>query len=149
MPAAEVLATDISAEALEVARRNATALGAEVEFIEGDLLDPFVNGGHKFDVIVSNPPYILHDAMPELQAEVAREPALALDGGNDGLDVIRQLLVGARGALLPDRSAIFIEIDPPVADSAFKLAGQGFPDAAVSLLTDLAGLTRCLAIELG
>ena len=149
MPAAEVLATDISTGALEVARQNATALGAEVEFIEGDLLNPFADGRQKFDVIVSNPPYILHGAMPGLQAEVAREPALALDGGNDGLDVIRPLLVGLRGTLKPVCSAAYIEIDPPVAEVAFNLAEQGFPDASVSLLTDLAGLTRCLSIELG
>ena len=149
MRAAAVSATDISAGALEVARQNAAAHGAEVEFIEGDLLDPFANGGDKFDVIVSNPPYILHDAMPGLQAEVAREPALALDGGNDGLDVIRPLLAGIRAALKPDSNAAYIEIDPPIADSVFELAGKEFPNASVSLLTDLAGLTRCLAIELG
>ena len=153
MPAAEVVATDISIGALEVARQNAAALGAEVEFFEGDLLGPLLGvgdgRGDVFDVIVSNPPYILHDAMPGLQAEVAREPGLALDGGYDGLDTIRPLLAGIRAALKPGRSAAYIEIDPPIAESAIELAGNEFPEASVSLLTDLAGLTRCLAIELG
>ena len=153
MPAAEVVATDISIGALEVARQNAAALGAEVEFFEGDLLGPLLGvgdgRGDVFDVIVSNPPYILHDAMPGLQAEVAREPGLALDGGYDGLDTIRPLLAGIRAALKPGRSAAYIEIDPPIAESAIELAGNELPDASVSLLTDLAGLTRCLAIELG
>jgi release factor glutamine methyltransferase len=153
MPAAEVVATDISADALKVARQNAMDLGAEVEFFEGSLLGPLLNvgdgRGDEFDVIVSNPPYILHDAMPGLQAEVAREPGLALDGGVDGLAVIRPLLVDIRGALKPGWSAAYIEIDPPIADSAFELAGNQFPDASVSLLTDLAGLVRCLAIENG
>ena len=120
---------------------------------EGDLLGPLLGvgdgRGDVFDVIVSNPPYILHDAMPGLQAEVAREPGLALDGGYDGLDTIRPLLAGIRAALKPGRSAAYIEIDPPIAESAIELAGNEFPDASVSLLTDLAGLTRCLAIELG
>jgi release factor glutamine methyltransferase len=146
MPAAEVVATDISAGALEVASRNATELGAEVEFFEGDLFDPLTG---QFDVIVSNPPYVLHGAMPGLQAEVAREPALALDGGDDGLDVIRPLLLGVRGALMPDWSTAYIEIDPPIAEAVLELAGEEFPGGSISLLTDLAGLARCVAIERG
>ena len=81
MPAAEVVATDISAGALYVARQNAGSLGAEVGFFEGDLLDPLLDDRGRIDVIVSNPPYILRGAMQGLQAEVAREPNLALDGG--------------------------------------------------------------------
>ncbi len=153
LPAAEVVATDISADALEVARGNAVSLGAEVVFFEGDLFEPFVNDGDSgkamFDVIVSNPPYILHSAMPVLQAEVAREPELALDGGNDGVDVIKPLLAGIRAMLKPGWSAAYIEIDPPIADAVFELAENEFPGASISLLTDLAGLTRCLAIENG
>ena len=146
LPAAEVVATDISAGALDVAIGNAANLGAEVEFFEGDLLDPLSG---QFDVIVSNPPYILHDAMPELQAEVAREPGLALDGGEDGLDTIRPLLSGVRAALKPGGSAAYIEIDPPIAESVLELAVKQFPGASISLLTDLAGLARCVAIERG
>ena len=146
MPAAEVVATDISAGALDVASGNAANLGAEVEFFEGDLLDPLSG---QFDVIVSNPPYILHDAMPGLQAEVAREPGLALDGGIDGLDAIRPLLSGVGAALKPEGSAAYIEIDPPIAESVLELAVRQFPGASISLLTDLAGLARCVAIERG
>ena len=146
LPTAEVFATDISAGALDVASQNALALGAEVEFFEGDLLGPLSG---QFDVIVSNPPYILHDAMTGLQAEVKAEPGLALDGGDDGLDVIRPLLSGMRVALKPSRSAAYLEIDPPIAELALALAHERFPEASVSLLTDLAGLARCVAIELG
>ena len=149
MPAAEVVATDISAGALYVARQNAGSLGAEVGFFEGDLLDPLLDDRGRIDVIVSNPPYILRGAMQGLQAEVAREPSLALDGGDDGLDVIRLLFVGIRAALKPGWSAAYIEIDPPIAEGVFDLAKGEFPDASISLLTDLAGLTRCLAVENG
>ncbi|MCH2516454.1 MAG: peptide chain release factor N(5)-glutamine methyltransferase [Dehalococcoidia bacterium] len=149
MPAAEVVATDISAGALYVARQNAGSLGAEVGFFEGDLLDPLLDDRGRIDVIVSNPPYILRGAMQGLQAEVAREPSLALDGGDDGLDVIRPLFVGIRAALKPGWSAAYIEIDPPIAEGVFDLAKGEFPDASISLLTDLAGLTRCLAVENG
>jgi release factor glutamine methyltransferase len=149
LPAAEVVATDISADALDVARQNAVSLGAEVSFFVGGLLEPLVDDPGRFDVIVSNPPYILHGAMAELQAEVAREPSLALDGGDDGLDVIRPLLAGIRAALKPGWSAAYIELDPPIADSVLELAGREFPDASISLLTDLAGFARCVAIENG
>lgn len=149
LPAAEVVATDISADALDVARQNAVSLGAEVSFFVGGLLEPLVDDPGTFDVIVSNPPYILHGAMAELQAEVAREPSLALDGGDDGLDVIRPLLAGIRAALKPGWSAAYIELDPPIADSVLELAGREFPDASISLLTDLAGFARCVAIENG
>ena len=158
MPAAEVIATDISSGALEMAERNATDLGAEVGFFEGNLLEPLMGDGDGpgedagvsgFDVIVSNPPYILHGAMPGLQAEVGKEPALALDGGDDGLDVIRPLLEGVQATLKPEWSAAYIEIDPPIAESVLELAGSLFPNASISLLTDLAGSTRCLAIETG
>lgn len=144
MPAAEVHATDISSVALTVAQQNADDLGAELDMYEGDLLEPLSG---EFDVIVSNPPYILANAMPSLQAEVAREPSLALDGGNDGLDVIRPLFEGISARLKPTNSAAYIEIDPPIEDAVMALALETFPHAGISLLTDLAGLTRCVSIE--
>ena len=144
MPAAEVHATDISSGALTIAQQNADDLGAELDMYEGDLLEPLSG---QFDVIVSNPPYILAGAMPSLQAEVAREPSLALDGGNDGLDVIRPLFEGILAHLKPTNSAAYIEIDPPIEDTVMKLALETFPHAGISLLTDLAGLTRCVSIE--
>ncbi len=144
LPAAEVHATDISSAALTVAQQNADDLNAELDMYEGDLLDPLSG---QFDVIVSNPPYILASVMPSLQAEVTREPSLALDGGNDGLDVIRPLFEGILARLKPTNSAAYIEIDPPIEDAVLQLALATFPHAGISLLTDLADLTRCVSIE--
>ncbi|NQW21378.1 MAG: peptide chain release factor N(5)-glutamine methyltransferase [Chloroflexi bacterium] len=144
MPTAEVHATDISPAALTVARQNADDLKAELDIYEGNLLKPLSG---QYDVIVSNPPYILASAMLSLQAEVAREPSLALDGGVDGLDVIRPLFAGISKMLKPANSAAYIEIDPPIADAVMKLALETFPHAGIYLLTDLAGLIRCVSIE--
>ncbi len=144
MPDSEVAATDISSSAVAVAIKNAKNLNAEVDFQEGNLLDPLPG---LFDVIVSNPPYIMHDAMTNLQPEVDREPKLALDAGADGLDQIRPLLSGISKSLKPSLSAAYIEIDPPIADAVLELAHDMLEDASISLLTDLAGLIRCVAIE--
>lgn len=88
-PKAEVWACDISPDALEVARKNARQLGASVRFAQGDLFAPL--NRERFDLIVSNPPYIARPELGELQREVRREPLLALDGGTDGLDFYRRI----------------------------------------------------------
>lgn len=97
-PTGKVTATDISPEALSVARENAYRLGAyNVAFAEGDLFAAAPPG--RFDVITANPPYIASGEIPELMADVRDfEPRLALDGGADGLDLVRRILDGA-----PDR----------------------------------------------
>ena len=144
MPSAEVFATDISSDALDVALINARTLRAKVEFTQGNLLDPLQG---KFDVIVSNPPYIQSDVIQSLEQEVAREPRIALDGGVDGLRIIVPLLEEIPKMLKSSRSAAYIEIDPPIADNVLKTAQAKFPYSEVSVLTDLAGLVRCISIE--
>ena len=94
---ARVTAVDISPDALSLARENAQMLGANVEFILSDLFDGV--RGRKFDFIVSNPPYLTKDDMAALQKEVRREPALALYGGEDGLDFYRRIIKGAPDVL--------------------------------------------------
>lgn len=99
-PQASVWATDLSVDALAVARDNAEAngVGGRVTFFEGDLFAP-VPQGATFDVIVSNPPYVKASEIAGLQKEVQKEPRLALDGGDDGLSIIRRLIAGAKGRL--------------------------------------------------
>ena len=144
MPSAEVFATDISSEALKVAQMNAHKLGAEVEFTQGNLMGTLQG---KFDLIVSNPPYIQSQVIKSLEPEVLREPRIALDGGPNGTEVISPLLEEIRKKLKPSYSAAYVEIDPPIADIALKTAQARFSHAEVSILTDLAGLIRCISIE--
>ena len=95
-PAARVIAIDASADALAVARDNAARLQLEIDFRQGDLLAAI---DEPVDVVASNPPYIRSDEIARLQREVQREPRAALDGGKDGLEVIRRLIAEARTRL--------------------------------------------------
>lgn len=101
-PEATVVATDLDAGACEVARTNARALGVEarLDIRQGDLFAP-LTGVAPFDLVVSNPPYVRSDELAGLQREVRREPALALDGGAEGLDLIARVVDGAWTRLLP------------------------------------------------
>lgn len=87
---AEVYAVDISAKALEVAKKNAKNLNAKVKFIRSNLFNNIADNT-KFDIIVSNPPYIKKEDIKCLSNEVQKEPAIALDGGYDGLDFYRKI----------------------------------------------------------
>jgi release factor glutamine methyltransferase len=145
---AHVVATDLSAAALEVARRNARAHGVEsrITFVQSDLfagLDPPA----RFDLIVSNPPYVAADE--EADAETHWEPTLALRGGAQGLDVVRRLLheapsrLRAGGWLLMEFGYSQAEV---LADLA-RSAGFG----SVEIRPDLAGTPRVLkaGMEMG
>lgn len=87
VPNADITAVDISEKALEVAQKNAKRLDAEINFVKSDLFDKLEN--KKYDIIVSNPPYIRKDEIKKLSEEVQKEPKIALDGGEDGLDFYR------------------------------------------------------------
>jgi len=101
-PQASVWATDLMPGPIEVAKQNAEALGVDgrVTFFQGDLLAALPDGA-SFDVIVSNPPYVKSGDIATLQREVQKEPRTALDGGADGLDLIRRLVTGALPRLKP------------------------------------------------
>ena len=101
LPAARIIATDVSAAAVEIAKRNAERNGFadRVEVREGNLWEPVA--GETFDLIVSNPPYIASAVIPTLAPEVKREPVLALDGGADGLVFYDRICAAARIHLEP------------------------------------------------
>lgn len=101
LPAATVVATDIDPAACAVARANAEALGVRLDIRQGDLLAP-VADEPPFDAVVSNPPYVRSGELAGLQREVQREPLRALDGGPDGLEVVRRIVDAAVDRLAPD-----------------------------------------------
>jgi len=101
LPSAQLVATDISADALAVAARNAEALGmaARIDLRQGDLLDPLA--AERVDLLVANLPYVPSGDLDGLTAEVRSEPRGALDGGPDGLDLVRRLVSGCAAHLAP------------------------------------------------
>jgi release factor glutamine methyltransferase len=141
-----VTATDLSAAALETARKNATRHGVarRVRFVQTDLLAALRG---PFDLICANLPYIPSAELKKL-AVFRREPSLALDGGPDGLALTRRLLAQAVHKLA-SRGLLLVEIEASQGDQVLSLAGQFFPAAQSDVLADLAGRQRLLRVELG
>jgi release factor glutamine methyltransferase len=139
---ASVLATDVDEGALELARRNrdAAALGDKVELRHGALFDPVLDG-ERFDVVVSNPPYVAESEAADLEPEVlAWEPRHALFAGPDGLDVVRGLVAGAPKALRSE-GLLALEVGEGQASAVVGLLeASGFRDIAVR--RDYAGRER-------
>ena len=139
-PLCRIVATDISADAIAVARENARRLGMpNIEFLAGDWLEPVA--GRMFDLVVSNPPYVA-SGDPHLEA-LRFEPRSALEAGADGLDAIRTLAAELMSALKPG-GAILLEHGAGQAEGvAALLAEHGWID--ITLARDLAGLPRVTA----
>ena len=144
LPSCRVYATDASEAALRVARDNCRMHGVEdrVELRRGDLLDP---QDVRVDVIASNPPYVMTGEIEGLGREIGREPVEALDGGTDGLDVIRRLFEQAPAALKPG-GAVLVEIDPRQLQPVTSLAAAAFPNGRVSHRRDLSGRPRVVVV---
>ena len=142
----KVTATDISSQALEVARRNAVSLGLSdrIGFVHGDMLSS-IKG--PIDVIVSNPPYIPSDEIEGLAVEVRQEPRIALDGGIDGLVPLRRLFAQTSGKLATG-GVLIVELMPEQMDKAKTLAANGMgPDIEVTIHKDLMGNKRALVVR--
>jgi release factor glutamine methyltransferase len=145
-PHATVYAVDISADALAVAAKNADANEVRVTFAQGDLLTPLIERGVTVDLLMANLPYIASDEVPRLDVSLF-EPALALDGGPDGLDLIRRLLADAPRVLRPG-ALVLLEIGAEHGPAAAALAQAALPDARVEVFQDLAELDRIVRAEL-
>ena len=144
LPQSHVYATDRSIDALAIAAQNCRKHGVEerVSLLQGDLLEPLPHG---VDLIISNPPYIASELLPGLPSEVRREPQLALDGGIQGLDVIRRLIRQAP-AKLNAVGRLVVEISPEQLGAVCEMAQACFPSAVVGHRNDLLGLARCVTI---
>lgn len=146
LPDLRITATDISAEALAIARMNASSHGVDsrITFVETDLLAG-VEG--TFDLICANLPYIPTKVLHGLKV-YRSEPTLALDGGPDGLGLIRRLLSQSRQKLAPG-GLILLEIEATLGEQTLELARSAFPGARVDLRQDYAGKDRLVSIEPG
>lgn len=119
-PNAKIDAADISKDALDVAQRNVADydLKGRIRLLQGDLLGAL--GKRKYDLIISNPPYVTAQAMCDLPPEYRHEPASALAAGEDGLDIVRRILAGARQHLKPGGLlAIEVGHNKDIVDAAF------------------------------
>ncbi len=135
----EAVGADVSVDALSVARANAERHDAAVKFVQSDLFTEI--GGKKYDVIVSNPPYIETEEINHLMPEVREhEPMLALDGGADGL-VFYCKIINESGKFLNDGGYLLFEVGHNQADEVCKLMDEaGFKD--VMSIKDLCGIKR-------
>lgn len=138
-PETAFTACDISDKALDIARENARTYGADIEFVQGDLFEKLDR--RKFDIIVSNPPYVMNGEYETLSPEVkAHEPRLALTAGDEGMDIYRRLIPEAAEHL--DKGGhLLTEIGCSQAESVKTLMEKsGFEN--IKVIKDLAGLDR-------
>jgi ribosomal protein L3 glutamine methyltransferase len=144
-PDIHVSACDISLPALAVASRNLDRHGltSQIELFEGDLWDalPEAHDDNRFDLIICNPPYVNAHSMDALPAEYHAEPALALAGGHDGMDLIRKIIAGAPD-YLSERGAILIEIG-----NEYENFKKAFPQVPVIWMEVSAGDEQVLLIQ--
>lgn len=145
LPDATVISVDISPEAIELARRNADRNEVQVDFRQGSIFEPVQ--GERFDLIVSNPPYISEADIETLQPEVRDfEPRIALAGGADGLDFYRQIIPSAPDHLTPG-GWLFLEVGAGQSEKVTEIfANNSF--SAIFSTKDPAGIDRVVGGQL-
>ncbi len=141
-----VCASDISLDALKVARENAKNNDADVTFYQGSMLDPLIENNIKLDILVSNPPYIKQDEVLDPSVK-DYEPHVALFGGDDGLKFYRMIFENAH-KVLKDKSMMFFEIGYDQKENLSALASSYFKDAHIEVFKDINKKDRMLFISL-
>lgn len=141
-PFCTVVASDLSIQALKIAKENAANLKIDIEFVRSDMFESITG---TFDIIVSNPPYIPTARIPFLQKEIGFEPTEALDGGDDGMDFYRRINDGLEYHLTKDGTAFF-EIDCPNPGERQRLLDV-FGNRDINIVNDLSGRPRVLMVR--
>ena len=147
LPNLKIIAVDKSIDALRMARKNIMMhdMMDRIDLVNSDLLTAF-KPGLKFDLIVSNPPYVPKDIYETLDKEIQLEPTIALNGGTDGLDIIRCLLQQAN-IMLSDGGSLLFEVFSDNSNEAFRLTSELIPMSKVTMHTDLLGLPRVIEAQ--
>jgi release factor glutamine methyltransferase len=149
LPHAEIVATDISAPALEVARRNAARHGvlSRIHFLETNVLEGLLHEAGRFDLIVSNPPYVARNEANTLEREVREhEPHTALFGGPTGVEIYDRLIEQA-GMLLRSSGILVLELGYNSAEHVGAILAAQSRWADIRITNDLAGIPRVIAAE--
>jgi release factor glutamine methyltransferase len=143
-PEAQVWAIDLSPDALTIARENAERLGANVSFLQGDLLEPLRQTGLRVDLLVSNPPYIPSEEVSRLDREVrCFEPLLALDGGEDGLAPYRRMTDRLPQVIREDGPALVaFEVGIHQAEAVAQMIERAWHGAQTEIIPDWQGIGR-------
>jgi len=138
-----IISIDISAKAMEVAKTNAKRHGVEdrIEFIHKDLKD--YSSDFQFDLVISNPPYIPTDQLSVLPEDVQKEPAIALDGGRDGLNFYR-IIIKYTPHLLRGGAYLMMEFGDGQAEAIKKLIEAQEAFSSIEIIQDLAGRDRII-----
>lgn len=144
-PDIDICASDVDQQALELAQKNIQnyELAAVIEILQSDLWQDFAqpNDDNRFDLIICNPPYVNQSSMQKLPEEYLKEPKLALDGGIDGMYLIRKILEDARN-YLNERGALVLEIG-----NEYENFIQAFPSLVVQWLEISSGHRQVLLIQ--
>ncbi len=145
-PHLDITTIDISASALEVAKKNAKQLQANIRFLQGNVLEPLIDNQEKVHIVVSNPPYISSSDMETLSKVVKQEPTLALGGGEDGLDFYRTF-AKQLPFVLHRPALVAFEVGMGQSKDVSCIMRSVFPSAYIEIINDINGKDRMVFVE--
>ena len=143
-PLANLFSIDKSNGAINVAKKNAEIKNVSIDFICTDIQNCKIS---KIDYVISNPPYIKQKILKDLQKEVLKEPLIALNGGLDGLKVIKNIFEWEKNINNNNALQIIIEIDEQIKYEAKELAKNFYPHKKIKIINDIANKPRILSIN--